>query len=228
MKLGNMFVHYQFEEFDSDLARQLLRETSFITEFIVVELRKNKINGFDCGAISFMCKDKKENLRELRAPLYSILEVDVLFDPAYFKMDHTQKILYLYDFLYQSCKTLCSQKDWDFAPFEDAFLKLKENNYIGTHYVRLKCRQGKVTAQLYGVQEIDKLDFFLEFRTRKGVLCRKFLFRSFQNARDYSQHLGRLEWTENGEIILYNMFDKPCARMEISEEMLLNSCLESS
>ena len=28
---------------------------------------------------------------------------------------------------------------------------------------------------------------------------------------------------ENGEIILYNIFDKPCARMEISEEMLLNS-----
>ena len=129
-------------------------------------------------------------------------------------------ILYLYDFLYQSCKTLCSQKDWDFAPFEDAFLKLKENNYIGTHYVRLKCRQGKVTAQLYGVQEIDKVDFFLEFRTRKGVLCRKFLFRSLQNTRDYSPHLGKLEWTENGEIILYNIFDKPCARMEISEEML--------
>ncbi|MBQ1217916.1 MAG: hypothetical protein IIX85_08160, partial [Clostridia bacterium] len=81
MKLGSMFVHCDFQHPDYTIPNQLLRETSFITEFIVVELRKNKINGFDCGAISFMCKDKKEKLRELRAPLYSILEVDVLFDP---------------------------------------------------------------------------------------------------------------------------------------------------
>lgn len=197
IKLLIISLIYQ-NNFDKHYTQQLIRESSFITEHLVRGSQNQ--SSFPCSRINFICCST--NLREGTRNYGGISEIDVLFDPTYFSLSAEQKERYLFDFLYSSMFRFCKFSKLNFSHFQDLFQEIKNNNYSSHFYTKLESQYNGIHARLFGVQQMDKLLFYLEFSGRNRKPTTMFLFDSKPNAFDYDRCLGRLEWQESQKIDL--------------------------
>lgn len=181
------------------LTQQLIRESSFITEYLVRELQI--YNFFDCTRINFICREE-----EVRTDIRfygGILELDAPFERKYFDMNRQEKQNYLYKLLFDSFKILYEKKQWQFDGINKIFDEFMNNNCASLFYTRLQCKKDKKIVRLLGEQTIEQVKFYLEIQDKYGFYVKHFWFSTNPNVFDYDRFLGYLEWTENEEIFLF-------------------------
>lgn len=197
MKLSIISLIYN-NNFEKSYTQQLIRESSFITEHLVRGLYNYDV--FNCRRINFICNapTQRPDVRKFG----KISEMDVSFNPEYFFMSSEKKRIYLYDLLYFSLLDLCRLEQWDFSPIQSLFQELKNNNYSSKFYSKLYCKHNGIVVKLLGIQQMDKVMFYLEFNHKNSKPIVEYFFSSKPNVFDYDRFLGGLEWKDTNEIVL--------------------------
>ena len=206
--LDDILVNMEF------LRRQLTEESSFITEYIVRELKMIKgLPYLGCERLNLICKT--DDIKPSITKFNSIWQLDVLFDMSYFSFEPKQKREYLYHLIYEALQSLVLEMQMDFTPFQLILDKLKQNDFMVDFYTKCKCKKGNYTARLYCVQNMKTSTFYVEITRKKALVCKVPLFDTKPNIMNYDRYLGELLWDDQEVIFLVDKNKQVFQRLNI-------------
>lgn len=184
-----------------DCTCQLLSESAYMTEYILRKM--NQEFSFDCRRINLVCTNQPLRNRVLK--FESVHEVDIPFDIKYFSYSPEEKQAYLYEVLTEGIQILCSLKGWDYALFEKHLLELRDSGFRVEHdFDGKKCRNGKLTAKLVGVQTMTETTCYVDFYRGRTMLQRSFLRSAEAETVRSSIQVERMEWVDEKTVAVYN------------------------
>ncbi len=179
--------------------RMFRSESQYMCEYLI-----RALGSFHCGCsrINFWYTDG--DLDPKIHEYFRIIDMDVPFDFRYCSMSPDEKKEYMFQLLTSSLRALCERKEWDFAIFKKHLDALEENHYNVEFYVKNKiCRNGKYTAKVFSVHDLDKAEFFVDFIEKRKVIQRKPLLTCGTSWADYPRFLGEFKWIDEKTVALY-------------------------
>lgn len=198
MVLGNC---YPINEETNTWCSQLLSESAYMTEYIMRAM--NSEFSFDCKRINLVCTNS--SLRKGVRDFDSVHEIDVPFDLAYFDMTFEQKELYLYQVLTDGLRILCEEKRWDFALFEKHLITLHDGGFRVEFYLaKRQCKNKKYLAKVFGVQNMQKAIFYVDFFEGRKLIQRKPLMVTRTESMLYNYRIAHIEWSDHQTVSVYN------------------------
>lgn len=196
------------------LRRQLTEESSFITEYVVRELKKIKgLPYLGCERLNLICKT--DDIKPSVTKFNSIWQLDVLFDMAYFSYEPNQKREYLYHLIYETLQLLALDTQIDFTPFQLILGKLEQNDFVVDFYTKCKCKKNNYTARLYCIQNMETSMFYVEIKHGKVLVCKVPLFYTKPSFMNYDRYLGELLWNDEEVICLIDKNKQVFKRLNI-------------
>lgn len=196
MKIDIISLIYFDQKGDKNLTKQLLRESSFLGDAIAESLRKETF--FDCRRMNFICKE--DDIQDRISQVYSIAEMDIPFSREYFSMDVENRQKYLADIFRIATQIWCEKKKWNYNLFKAVIDKVEKNNYTFERYFQnIKCKNGEMTAKLFGIQSINCMDLYIDIFNKKTFEKREFIFSASPHILEYGYDIGNLTW--NGDTI---------------------------
>lgn len=181
--------------------RQLMEESSFLTEHLVRQLVGCKV--FPCRRINFICKASPTS--ESLSICGRIVELDVPFCEKYFEMDEKERTNYLYNLLYISIERFCSITQINFDMFNSIFDSIKSNDYTCFFDTGIKCKgTNNALVKISAKQTLNNAEFYADYYDNGKLVNRKPLFKSKPCIFDYDRFLGKLEWHDDDTIRLHS------------------------
>jgi hypothetical protein len=203
-------------EMRTKLAYQLADESSYMTDYL--RRKMNEEFSFDCRRINLVCTNQK--LRDKIYKFDSVHEIDIPFDIKYFSLPTLEeKQAYLYDVLTQGIKILCDRKGWDFSLWEKHLLELRDSGFRVEHdFGGKKCRNGKLTAKLFGVHTMTENNCYVDFYRGRKMLQRSFLRTTSVDIMLCMDQINRMEWVDEKTVAVYNYNDTEIYYATLQEE----------
>ena len=192
-------------EMSAELLRQLMSESSYMTDYL--RRKMNEEFSFDCRRINLVCTNQK--LRNKIFNYDSVHEIDIPFDIKYFSLTSLEeKQEYLYDVLTEGIKILCDLKSWDFSLWEKHLLELRNSGFRVEHdFGGKKCKNGKLTAKLFGVHTMTENTCYVDFYRGRKMLQRSFLRTAWAEIGRCMVQIDHMEWVDEKTVAVYNYND---------------------
>ena len=205
-------------EMRTKLAHQLTDESSYMTDYL--RRRMNEEFSFDCRRINLNCTNQA--LREKIFNYDSVHEIDIPFDIKYFSLPTLEeKQAYLYEILTEGIKILCDRKGWDFSLWEKHLLELRDSGFRVEHdFGGKKCRNGKLTAKLFGIHTMTENTCYVDFYRGRKMLQRSFLRTTSVDIMRCMDQTNRMEWVDEKTVAVYNYNDTEVYYATLQEENL--------
>ena len=186
---------------NSELLRKLMAESSYMTDYL--RRKMNEEFSFDCRRINLNCTNQA--LREEIINHDSVHIIDIPFDIKYFSLPSLEeKQAYLYDVLTEGIKILCDRKGWDFSLWEKHLLELRNSGFRVEHdFGGKKCRNGKLTAKLFGVHTMTENTCYVDFYRGRKMLQRSFLRTADAEIGRCMVQIDRMEWVDEKTVAVY-------------------------
>lgn len=176
------------------LGIQLQNEFAYLGGSLLDFLSEEKTCVFDCHRINFVCKETSEEVSTRLEDCMGIVQMDILFNPAYFEWIKDEKILYLKALLRESLCTLCSRKGWNWAPVKCALDKLDGDVVERTYFAKITRRHESMTAKIRCVQNFEAVNLYMVIRERRTIISAQWIATGKPNVFDHFQLLGRIDW----------------------------------
>ena len=205
-------------EMRAELKLQLMAESSYMTDYL--RRKMNAEFSFDCRRINLVCTNQK--LRNKIFNYDSVHEIDIPFDAKYFSLTTIEeKQAFLYDILTDGIKILCDLKGWDFSPWEKHLLELRDSGFRVEHdFGGKKCRNGNLTAKLFGVHTMTENTCYVDFYRGRKMLQRSFLRTAWAEIGRCMVQIDRMEWIDERTVAVYNYNNTEVYYATLQEENL--------
>lgn len=202
----------------NNITCQLLAESAYMTEYLMRKM--NEEFSFNCRRINLVCTNQK--LRNEIIDFESIHMIDIPFDIKYFSLPSLEeKQAYLYDVLTEGIKILCNLKGWDFSLWEKHLLELRKSGFRVEHdFGRKKCKNGTLTAKLFGVQSMTETTCYVDFYKGRKMLQRSFLRTAKQETVRSCIQVARMEWIDEKTVAVHDYFGTEVYYATLQEENL--------
>lgn len=169
-----------------------------------------KFEGGKYWKISVECG---ENPKEINlSNCYEVLTPQVFFkyDDFYNMTDYQKKVTSL-KLLKQGVNIVTNQLSWDIRPFEEAFNKVIENNYLN-QWIWKKISNKFYIAEIEILHEVKEVVAFATFIDKKTkiILDKQVLFKDSSNEFSFIYKLGDLVWLSEYELQLKSRIDNTC------------------
>lgn len=205
-------------EMRTELSTQLMTESSYMTDYL--RRKMNEEFSFDCRRINLVCTNQK--LRDKIYNFDSVHEIDIPFDIKYFSLPTLEeRQAYLYDVLTEGIKILCELKGWDFSLWEKHLLELHDSGFRVEHdFGGKKCKNGKLTAKLFGVHTMTENSCYVDFYRGRKMLQRSFLRTADAEIGRCMVQIDRMEWVNEKTVAVYNYNNTEVYYVTLQEENL--------
>jgi len=188
-----------------DWERQLLAESAHLTEYMMRAM--NREFSFDCHRINLLCVSGEPRATVRKDG--SLHEMDIPFDAKYFTYPPQQRQAYLYEVLVEGIRLLCMRKEWDFSLFEKHLIALRDGGFYVEHdFDGKKCKNGKLTAKLIGVQTLTETSVYVDFYQGRKHLQRTFLRTAPQETTRSSIYVHHMKWVDDKTVVITDYWDK--------------------
>lgn len=184
----------------------------------LVEKYMSKFNTGDIWKILVECSESPNDKNF--STLLGVLRPQVYFNYDLFSSlyKHQKKETAL-ELLKEGVEIVVQKMDWDITPFNDAFKKVIENDYINEWTWEKKISNEKYTAEIQVLHDVEDVTFFSIFRDKKTreILSKQVLLKDIPNEFSFMYKLGDLKWVSENEIELICILENQNWRAEYIE-----------
>ncbi|MCG8568691.1 MAG: hypothetical protein MJB14_00990 [Spirochaetes bacterium] len=158
----------------------------------------------NCWKILIDCVDKVNN--KIVRDFLGVYTIEVEFNiDAYFKASNHEKKKNILETLKKGIDIIVKEKDWPIEPFNKAYKKVIENNYINNWIWKkpVKNTKNDYIASVFCEHELDEFNIFMIINSIKGeeILKRKIITVQ-PDEFIYSNYLGEFKWLSINQVAL--------------------------
>lgn len=192
------------ENWKWNIRRKFTLETRGITSMVL--RLTGKIKTKDCSKILINCVDEK--VTDDISSCMGIYTVQQLLDynTFFLKSNYEKKVITL-NIIRESINKVASNRDWDFAIFQEIFDRIVELGYNNcwTWGKRVKSFNKSYEAEVYLEHGVENIDIYVQIRNKKDeIIRRKLILTELPHEFSYARHLGKLIWISENEVQLNN------------------------
>lgn len=185
--------------------RKFSLETRTITAMF--ERIFGKMQTKDCKKILIECITSIKDKRVLN--FSGIYTVQVKFDyDNFISCDDYEKKQKTLELLMKGIQIIGQQEGWKIEPFEIAFSKICEANYINEWIWKKRVRSldKNYSAMILCQHEVKLINLYIIIFDKNNIeIDRKLLISELPHEFAYAKHLGQLKWISNDEINLVSI-----------------------
>ena len=166
----------------------------------------NEMKTKDCWKILIECVDCVKEKRVLNFSGVYTIQVKFSYDNFSTSDDYGKKQKAL-ELILEGTKIIAKSEGWNFQPFETAFSKICEANYINEWVWKktVKSIDKKNSAEVLCQHGVNSIEIYIVIRDKFGTETdRKKVISELPHEFAYAKHLGELKWISNNEIALVN------------------------
>ena len=159
MKLTRLEIFYGGNIDEREKNGQIMRESSYITEYVLQRLSKE--NFFDVRSIFFHFARWDSHGKEI-TEFEKIMEVATPFGDEYFDLDRTERVKFFIEMLRYGFKKVFLYKGWDYAVVSDILDGIPDDFCENVFYSRLRCSANGYRAKVKCIHTMYEAKWIIE------------------------------------------------------------------
>lgn len=197
MKLTRLEIHYGGNIDEREKNGRIMRESSYITEYVLQMLSKE--NFFDVRSIFFHFSRWDSHGREI-FEFERIMEVATPFGDEYFDLDRTERVKFIVEMLRYGFKKVFSYKGWDYAVVGDILDGIPDDFCENVFYSGLRCSANGYRARVRCIHTMYEAKWIIEVYKGRTLIKESlpyvmgnpdaFRFRFYIKRLIYDEHKG--------------------------------------
>lgn len=140
-----------------------------------------------------------------------IYEIQIQYDyNDFFKLAEDDKKRKILDLLKEGLDKIIEEKQWDKKPFDEAYKKVIEVDYVNEWYCKKALRNPtkEYKAAVFCEHKKDVCDITIIIMNKKGdEIRRKKVLSLLPHELVYESYLGKLKWISDDTVVLMNRFE---------------------